>query len=701
MNRSFIPTTTQAWFKRIAAAALAVACVWSPIAPAAPAAAAEVGESKPAITLDSASAVKFMDDFFASEAAKPYYVGASVVIVKDGEVIASKGYGYADSAKPTPVDPEKTTFRIASVSKTFTAAAIMQLAEQGKLDLKGDIRQYLNGLSYENPYDKPVTIEHLLTHTSGFEVRDPRPEDIHQDFSKYVAIEDYVRAHMPSVVREPGTAYLYDNFAYLLLGLIVQNVSGEPYEDYMEKHLFEPLGMDDSGFLLEGKLKEQLAVGYTAANQPIEPYAVTPTIMPHGGMISTAEDVGKFMLAFLNGGAAGTERILSEQSVKMMEEYRSAIHPLLPDTTYGFEAPMQLPEAGSSSKIIGKAGDLNGFSSYLFMIPEQNTGVFLTYNKMGALRNLFYPQFISTFFPQYAEPVEFDDWTEPAGETLEKFGGLYSDLRIGMFVSSLNADEAGTLTISDAFLGPRTLKQVDDNLFMDSIANQLTAFKLDESGQVAYMKEPYINPLGYARKGETPAGFSDVDENYAYAEPIYSLQSLGYYPNDAGEAFQPEREVTRAEFVKSLLEISNLKGSPSTDYAFSDIEGHDAAPFIQQAYELGMVTGTGGGKFEPDRTITRQEYAMMIWGILKNQYPPELYSDVRLTGDTSEWAVPAVQMTIAFGYHGPEVQELPDGSYDFGSTKPLTRQEEAAVYYTMLTRYVDQIAAANQAGLSQ
>ncbi|MBW7457086.1 serine hydrolase [Paenibacillus sepulcri] len=651
--------------------------------------------------LTASSAEVFLDEFFSSDVVKPNYVGASVVIVKDGQIIAEKGYGYADASKQKAVDPAQTVFRIASVSKTFTAAAIMQLVEQGEIDLKEDFRSYVNNLDFDNPFDKPVTVEQLLTHTTGFEIRDPQAEDIHQDFDRFVEIEDYVRGHMPPVVREPGTSYMYDNFAYLLLGLIVQEVSGEPYQTYMDDHIFGPLGMENSGFLLEGKLKENLAIGYDAAGKPLELYTVTPTVMPHGGMLSTAEDVGKFMTAFLNGGTSGSGRILSEESVASMEQYRSFIHPLLPDTTYGFEAPFQLPGAGSSPQIITKAGDLNGFSSYLFLIPEQNTGVFLTYNKAGALRNLFYPQFISTFFPQYAQPAVLDEYTPQSPQELDKFKGLYADLRLNVFVSSLGADEQGALSISDTFLGPRSLRQLDDNLFVDNITNQFTAFKLDENGQVAYMKEPYINPLGYSGKGEEAVGFSDVKDSHPYAKYIFALQSLGYYPNDAGEAFHPEQNVTRAEFVQRILEASLIKGSKTTELAFKDIEGHPAAPFIQMAYEMGMVTGNSAGQFEPDRAITREEYAVTLWRLLKAQYPPEIFEDVKLSGITKEWAVQAVQMTVALGLHGPEVQIEPGGAADFHSMKPVTRKEEAAVLFAILTQPTDQIVAAKKAAAEQ
>lgn len=681
--------------KSLSSALLASVLVLGSIAPSALAeeqkAAAEQAQQVKVLNPETASV--FLDKFFNSPEAMAQYVGASVVIVKDGEVVAQEGYGYSDLAAQTQVDPEETAFRVASVSKTFNAVAAMQLVEQGKIDLKADFEQYITGLEFDNPYDKPVTIEHLLTHTTGFEIRDPQQEDIHTDFDKNVSIEDYVREHMPPVVREPGSSYMYDNFASLLLGLVVQEVSGQPYEEYMQDHIFEPLGMKNSSFLLTDKFKEQLATGYDAAKNPIDLYAISPNPMPHGGMLTTAEDISQFMIAFLNGGTNGENRILSESTVNSMEIYRSAIHPLLPDTTYGFEAAFQLPGAGSSSKIITKAGDLMGFSSYLFLIPEQNTGVFLTYNQSGALRNLFYPAFINEFFPQYAEAAEFDDVEPQSADELQRYAGLYADLRLSTIVSSLSGTEeqAGKMTIEDAFLGPRTLTQVEENLFVDEISGQFTAFKEHSDGSI-YLKEPYLNPMGYERKGVTPVGFRDVSPSSPYAESIYALQSLGYYPNEASTAFHPKNSVTRAEFVEEILKVSNIPASKTAPAEGTDWAQHPSAGYIQSALEIGMLSEAE--QFKPNQAITRQEAAVMLWRIYKLQYPDELFTEVKLSGNTSEWAVPAVKMMIGLGIYGPEVDVSPDGSADYHSKKPLIVQENAAIIYKLLTQPTDQIAAA-------
>jgi CubicO group peptidase (beta-lactamase class C family) len=660
--------------------------------------AAGLAELRQPLTPETASA--FLDSFFSIPQIEALYTGASVVIVKDDQIIAQKGYGYADAERETPVDPASTLFRIASVSKTFTAAAILQLAEEGLIDLQEDIRTYLD-IDFDNPFDTPVTVEHLLTHMSGFEVRDPKQDDLHDDFDLFVSIEDYVHANMPPVVRKPGTAYMYDNFAYLLLGLIVQNVSGEPYESYMAKRFFEPLGMDHSGFVLDGeRLRlESLATGYGMDGSKVDHYVFKPTIMPHGGMYSTAEDIGRFMIALLNGGQYGSERILDQSSVESMFVYRSVPHPLLPDTTYGFEAAFQIPGVGASEAIVTKAGDLPGYGSYLVLLPEEKVGFFLTHTKQSILRIAFFQQFLAAFFPDYAVPPQWNA-SEPAGaDELQRYSGLYTDLRLKTLLSVVSVGEGGTLTISDAFLGSRPLTQVDERLFRDELSQTFTVFVLDgENGEV-FMKEGNLNPLGYAQKAPEPFGFTDVDPDSPFATYIHSLQSIGLYPNEAGLEFRPGETISRGELVRILMESSGISeaGEPG-EPAFADIAGHPDAGYIQLAYDLGMVKGNGQGQFAPDRPATRQEAAVMVWNVWRLKYPEDLFGNVPLSGETAEWAVPAVRMMVALGLHGPDVTYKPDMTVDYRSTDPMTRQEAAALIYQLLTQPVDMIVAQMYAG---
>lgn len=678
-------------FRKLAILLLALSLIFT----AQPAWAAETATAAP--ELDAESAKAFLDGFFASDLAKSLYTGAAVVIVKDGETIAKEGYGYASKEDERAVDPDNTVFRLASVSKTFTAVAVMQLVEQGKVALDEDIRTYLPGLEFDNPYGKPVTVADLLTHRSGFAPSEPTAADMVTDLSIQVSMEDYARERMPALVREPGSAYMYDNYAYLLLGLIVQNAGGQPYEQYMDEHVFAPLGMEMSGFALGGALLENLATAYDPAGQPMAPYMYLPTIMPHGGMLATADDVAKFMVAFLNEGKTADGRILSEASVKMMQEYRSAIHPLLPDTTYGFESATQIPMSGTSSKVIAKYGDLPGNSSMLLFIPEEEVGIFLTYNQAGALRDLFFRQFAAAFFPAYAAPIAPGDFTPATAEQLGRYEGLYADLRLSTIVSRVSrAEQNGQpfLTIHDAFLGTRPLQQVGEHLFVDGLTQTLVAFRVDENGQATHLREGTLNPLGYAGKTAAPAGFADVPATDPYAPYIYAWQSLGLYPNDAAQSFGPDEPVTRAELARDLLVISGLTAAgPREQYAFTDIQTHELAPFVQLAAEMGMVLGDGKGNFYPDRLATRQEAAVMVWNIYRYMYPAELFSRTTISGDFAPWAAEAIRMAVTFGLHGPEVAFDADGAADFKGTSVLTRREAAAYYHQLMFQPIQQMAA--------
>lgn len=680
-------------FRNFLASMLALSLVFA----ATPALAAGEPEGKPALTAETAKA--FLDDFFASEQAKSLYTGAAVVIVKDGDVLAKEGYGYANKEEERAVDPDATVFRLASVSKTFTAVAVMQLAEQGLLALDGDIRQYLpDGLAFDNPFGKPVTVADLLTHRSGFAPSEPQAADMMTDLSVYVSLEDYARERMPQLIREPGSAYMYDNYAYLLLGLIVQEVSGQPYERYMEEHVFKPLGMTMSGFELEGALLENLAVAYGPGEVPLDTYFYLPNVMPHGGMLATADDVARFMIAFLNEGEAPDGRLLAAESVAEMSAYRSAIHPLMPDTTYGFEAPMQLPQALSSSRVIAKFGDLPGNSSMLLLIPEEEVGVFLTYNQTGTLRNVFYQQFMAAFFPEdLLAPAPSPEFAPAGADELARYEGLYSDLRLSGLVSRVQVTERdgeAQLVIQDAYLGARPLVQVEEHLFLDSMTHTAIAFLVDGNGQVAYMREGLLNPLGYARKAPAPAGFADVPDTDPYAPFIHAWQSLGLYPNDPEQPFEPEKPVTRAELARDLLAITGLvQAFPRDSYSFADIAGHELAPYVQVAADAGIVVGDGRGFFHPDRPATRQEAAAMIWNVYRQLYPADLFRQTAIAGEYDAWAEDAVRVAVTLGLYGPEVAFDASGAADFRGKATLTRREAAAFYYQLAFQPVDQIIA--------
>src|ERR1017187_3254186 len=222
-----------------------------------------------ALTADDLAA--FSDSILPFQLKQENIAGAVIIVVKDGKVLFQKGYGYADVAKKTPVTPDGTLFRPGSISKLFTWTAVMQLVEQGKLDLDRDINDYLD-VKIPATYPKPITLRNLMTHTPGFE--EAVKDLIVTSGSMMIPLQSYVSTHMPQRVYAPGTTPAYSNYGATLAGYIVQRVSGMPFDDYVEKNIFVPLGMSNTTFQqpLPPQLQPLMSSGYALATSKAKPY---------------------------------------------------------------------------------------------------------------------------------------------------------------------------------------------------------------------------------------------------------------------------------------------------------------------------------------------------------------------------------------------------------------------------------------------
>jgi len=193
----------------------------------------------------------FLDNLVAVQMEEYHVPGATVSVVKDGTLFFAKGYGYANLDNQIPVDPERTLFRIGSASKIFVATAVMQLYEQGELDLEVDVNTYLD-FQIPDTYPESITLKHLLSHTAGFE---SEGTDIGRTSADDLPpTEEWLRTHMRARVRPPGQAQAYSNYGMNLALYIVECVSGMPFEQYIEENILDPLGME-----------------HTTARQPLPP----------------------------------------------------------------------------------------------------------------------------------------------------------------------------------------------------------------------------------------------------------------------------------------------------------------------------------------------------------------------------------------------------------------------------------------------
>ncbi|MEQ8958957.1 MAG: serine hydrolase domain-containing protein [Coleofasciculus sp. C2-GNP5-27] len=188
----------------------------------------------------------YVNNFFDQEMSKSHVPGAVISVVKDGTVFFAKGYGYANLEKKTPVVADRTVFRVASLSKLFTATATMQLYEQGQIDLEGDVSQYLERFQLDNPHTQPVTFAQLMMHTDGSTKR--LVGLAARTGQEMTPLGDYLAEYMPPIVWQPGRFYSYSNHAIALLGYLVQQISGRPYLDYINANILQPLDMPRSSF---------------------------------------------------------------------------------------------------------------------------------------------------------------------------------------------------------------------------------------------------------------------------------------------------------------------------------------------------------------------------------------------------------------------------------------------------------------------
>ena len=275
-----------------------------------------------AASLDDLAAVEaFVDGVVLPLMANSNNPSGTVAIVHNGEVLLAKGYGFEDVENLVPVDPAETLFRPGSISKLFTWVAVMQLVEQGKLDLDTDVNTYLETFQIKDTFAEPITLRHIMTHTPGF-------EDggigylIISDVDRVLPLAESMKRYQPERVNPPGAQTAYSNYATAIAGLIVANVSGVSFNNYIQKYIFDPLAMNNSTFEepLPERLEARMAKSYKveAGTFKEEPFEIVANFGPAGALSATATDMLRFSQAIINGGELDGNRILRSETVDEM-----------------------------------------------------------------------------------------------------------------------------------------------------------------------------------------------------------------------------------------------------------------------------------------------------------------------------------------------------------------------------------------------
>jgi CubicO group peptidase (beta-lactamase class C family) len=389
--------------------------------------------------------------------------GAVVVVVKDGQILTQRGFGYSDLKTQKPVDPELTLFRPGSVSKLFTWTAVMQLVQAGKLDLDKDVNAYLD-FKIPPRDGKPVTLRNIMTHTAGFsetakyliDFGEKKPGPLGKILSRWI----------PDRIYAPGEMPAYSNYAASVAGYIVERVSGEPFDTYVQRHILTPAGMSHSSFdqPLPANLKPLMSKGYKPGTDEPQPYEVIG-MAPAGALASSGADMGRFMIAHLN------HTLINPQTAQLM--YANANKPFsaLPAMALGF-----YHEDRNGLNIVGHGGDTVFFHSDLHLFLDKNVGLYISMNSIGkdgaahALREELLQQFADRYFPapsknQPTLATAKEHGAAISGHYVSSRAGGFNFLRLAALLgeTSVGVDKDGNLiasSITDLSGSPRKWREV-------------------------------------------------------------------------------------------------------------------------------------------------------------------------------------------------------------------------------------------------
>jgi len=457
---------------------------------------------------NSETLADFFDEEIKGSLQKYNTLGLAVTVVDKDSVLFSKGYGLHDNARRRAIDPDMSLFRVASVSKLFTWTAIMQLVEKGKLSLEDDVNLHLNNFSIPNTFDRPVTIFNLLTHTAGFEdhwmglmfLSDPK---------KVKPLEEVLAEYIPRRIWPAGHYSAYSNYGTSLAGLIVQNISGMPFQEYVTKYIFSPLKMANSSFRepIPLNLKGYPPIAYKQVNGVFEEgyFEFNSNIGPAGSLTSSAADMARFMMANLNGACLDGRCLMKEATLNLMHSRSFAHHPSLNGWTLGF-----MEKKVGEHRMIYHDGDSNFFHTMLTLDKTDGTGLFLAVNTdeggelIEDLTNAYYKRFVPVVPPhakkQRNPDVEFANYegtfrvNRLSQTNFEKLLGLIFELSVSyvgnnkLEISSLGSRYTVTPKMGDYFSNEDDSRRI---AFSRQKGKRVDTLFLNDDPSIAFFRIPW------------------------------------------------------------------------------------------------------------------------------------------------------------------------------------------------------------------
>ncbi|GAB5536255.1 MAG: hypothetical protein Rubg2KO_25040 [Rubricoccaceae bacterium] len=491
--------------------------------------------------------------------------GVAVVIVKDGETILKRGYGLANVEAETPVDPDRTLFRIGSVSKALTALALTRLVDDGRVGLDDDVTQYIDGIQNVSGGDQPVTVWNLLTHTGGFDQiggadRQIRQYDLPLEAQKELrpSLEAYLSGGKLRRITAPGQLFRYDTFGITLAGHVAAEAVGLDYAEMMRQELFDPIGMTRSFVEVDDAHRSDLAIGYGWIDgeyvaQPYEVYVTTPA----ASIDATPADMGRLLEALTGGGASTAGRLFSEAQAEAVLAPQFQPHSGFTGVTHGLWefSEMDIPSE-PQVRTVGHGGSMLGTSTSFSVLTEANVGYLVVTNRNhesgggpDQVRGRIAQAILDHFYPDL--PAKTVAPSVPVGDRdLSEYAHIFYD---GVYCRTCTDEEFAQGAWRRR--RPRPVTVVEEGLELEG-----TTFL------------PTAHPDVFVRSDGNHEMFFGRDATGRVSSFVFSISPYTFERPSAQEEAQIEGETVAVEAVQAgLAEAQRLDASSQPDAVASTL----------------------------------------------------------------------------------------------------------------------------------
>ena len=431
-----------------------------------------------------------------------HVAGVAVGVTDSNKTVMQKGYGEADISAGVPAGPESTLFRPGSITKLFTWTAVMQLEEQGLLELTDPVEDYLD-FELPDTFSEPIRIIDLMNHTPGFADRLIGLFVTEEKYRK--SLEQSVKQDIPRRVRPPGAVSSYSNYGTMLAGYIVQRLTGTPYEQYVEEHIFEPLGMSRSTMIQPPPEMSgvNMARGYTFSGDTFhqQPFEIVNGA-PAGALSSTCSDILRFYRAYLRNGSGENGTILKPETVRAMRETSFRHDPRANGMAHGFM------EIGTDDyPVLGHGGDTMYFHSLSGYFPTEGWAYYISTNTSTG--NLLAFELQQMMFNEFL-PV-------PDGKTLAAETQVQPDLTqyTGVFSMDRRAESDPTQILGLVALLKPAISEDGSGLFIKSILDPLGSVYLPVDEDI-FQQEGGRLRVVFLRNSE-----GEVESVYSNDAPVF------------------------------------------------------------------------------------------------------------------------------------------------------------------------------------